>query len=195
MSSETHAARDATYYAYKPSLIGAPSEFQLDADGIEWRRGDRTLRVAYRDIRRVRLAFRPVTMQSHRFLTEFWSSTGVKMTIASTSWRSVMEQERLDADYTAFVTELHRRIAAASGQTIFTSGSPPLLYWPGVAVLAGFMLAAAGLVVHALRMEEWTGAAFVIGMLALFMWQAGNFFRRNRPGIYAPDALPRQVLP
>ena len=31
--------------------------------------------------------------------------------------------------------------------------------------------------------------------LALFAWQLGTFFRRNRPGTYGPDALPPEVLP
>jgi hypothetical protein len=29
----------------------------------------------------------------------------------------------------------------------------------------------------------------------LFLWQSGNFFRRNRPGLYRPEALPAELLP
>jgi hypothetical protein len=43
--------------------------------------------------------------------------------------------------------------------------------------------------------EIWSGAAFVAAFLALFMWQAGNLFRRNRPGTFRPDAVPPLVLP
>jgi hypothetical protein len=39
------------------------------------------------------------------------------------------------------------------------------------------------------------GAVFVVIFLGVFLWQAGTFFRRNRPGTYAPDALPSLVMP
>jgi hypothetical protein len=40
------------------------------------------------------------------------------------------------------------------------------------------------------------GAVAVVGVfLALFLWQGGSFFRRNRPGLYRPDALPPDLMP
>jgi hypothetical protein len=39
------------------------------------------------------------------------------------------------------------------------------------------------------------GAAFIAIFLALFLWQAGAFFRRNRPGIYRPEAPPEALMP
>ena len=38
-------------------------------------------------------------------------------------------------------------------------------------------------------------AAIVGAVLTLFLWQAANFFGRNRPGTYAPQAPPRNLLP
>ena len=38
-------------------------------------------------------------------------------------------------------------------------------------------------------------AAFVGAFMLLFLWQGGNFFRRNRPGFYRPEALPAELLP
>ena len=60
-------------------------------------------------------------------------------------------------------------------------------------VAAGAALAA--LAVHALTTGSWTGAALVGGFLALFLWQSGPFFLRNRPGRYRPEALPRHLVP
>ena len=109
---------DAFTYAYKSSLMGAPFEFRLTLDALEWRRGETKGHTAYRRIHRVRLGFRPMTMQNHRFLAEIWGD-GPKLMIASTSWKSLVEHQRLDAPYRAFVTELCRRIDAAGGQTMF----------------------------------------------------------------------------
>src|SRR5882724_8645308 len=123
-AQDTDATTGDPVYAYKPSLLGAPFEFQLAADALEWRKGRQAGRTAYDRIRRIRLSFRPATMQNYRFLAEIWPDNGPKLQIASTSWRSMMEQERLDAAYSAFVGELNRRVGAAGGTPLLQTGSP-----------------------------------------------------------------------
>jgi hypothetical protein len=182
-------------YAFKSSLIGAPLELQLTDDALEWRKGSARGHAPYGRIRRVRLSFRPMTMQHHRFLAEVWPADGPKLQIASTSWKSMFEHERLDAQYAAFVTELSRRIGAAGGRTSFECGSPALIYWPGVVVLVGATIGIAALTVRALQTEAFAGAAFIAAFLALLLWQAGGFFLRNRPASYRPDAVPPLLLP
>ena len=182
-------------YAYKPSVFGAAWQFALKTDGIEWSIGRQSGRVLFRNIRRVRMSFRPVTMQSHRFLTEVWSDNGPRLAIVSASWKSMVEQERLDPSYTAFVTELHRRIAAAGASVRFETGTNVAVYWLGVLLFLAVALGLAGLIARAIRVEAWAGAAFIGGFLALFLWQAGNYFRRNRPTTYRADALPTNLLP
>ena len=182
-------------YAYKSSVMGAPLEFHLAPDALEWRKGGIAGRTPYRGIRRIRLSFRPMTMQNYRFVTELWPDNGPKLQVASTSWKSLVEHERLDAGYRVFVSELSRRIGAAGGNTAFDTGSPAFLYWPGVVILAGAAVALVGLTLRALEQQAWGGAAFIAAFLALFIYQAGNFFRRNRPGTYRPDAVPPLLLP
>jgi len=182
-------------YGYKPSLFGAPLEFELKTEGLQWRIGMRSGLIRYDRIRRVRLSFRPVTMQSYRFMTEIWSEGMPRIRIASTSWRGIVEQERKDEAYCAFIVELHRRIAAAGTKTKFLTGVPPVIYWFGVAVFAAVALGLAALSVRALRLSEWGGAVLVGGFFALFLWQLGAFFHRNRPGAYLPNDVPAIVLP
>jgi hypothetical protein len=182
-------------YAYKSSLMGAPFEFRLAADALEWRKGTYAGRTPYGRIRRIRLSFRPMTMQNYRFLTEVWTADGPKLQIASSSWKSVFEHERFDAAYSAFVSELVRRAGVAGGATAFDTGSPALLYWPGVLVFAGASLALIALIVRAVQEAAWSGAAFIAAFLGLFFWQAGVFFHRNRPGKFDPANVPAQVLP
>jgi hypothetical protein len=195
MNSSATEHDDATHYAFRPSLVGAPSEFILGEADMEWRSGVRALKIPYRDIKQVRLAFRPVTLQSYRFVAEVKSRTGIKSTIASTSWRSLVEHERHDLHYKAFLTELHRRIAAAGGSVTWVTGAPALLYWPGLVIFAGLMLTTASLAVRAVQAGEWQATAFIAVMLGFFLWQTAAFFRRNRPGVYAPDRLPAHVMP
>jgi len=182
-------------FAFKSSLMGAPFEYHLADDALEWRRGPHSGRTPYKRIRRVRLGFRPITMQNYRFLTEIWADEGPKLQIASTSWKSLVDHERLDAAYRAFVSDLCRRIGAAGGQTEFVTGSPPFLFWPGVVILIGAATALVGLIIRAITEQQWGGAGFIAAFLAFFLWQAGNFFRRNKPGRFEPAAIPPQVLP
>jgi len=197
MESPAHTVESTAdlTYAYKPSLFGAPFEFRLTPDSLQWQKGRAAGVAPYRRIRRIRLSFRPMTMQSHRFLTEIWIEGGPKLQIVSTSSKSAFEHERLDRRYRTFVTELSRRAGLAGGATAFDLGAPVLIYWLGVIVLGGAALALAALTVRALQIEAWSGAAFVGAFLAFFLWRGGNFFRRNRPGRYRPDAVPEAVLP
>jgi len=198
MSTPSDAIAQPTgpaHYAYKPSLVGAASEFALQSDAIEWNRAGTIVRVPYGEIRRVRLSFRPMTMQSHRFIAEIWAMGGRKLTIASCSMRSMFEQTRQDAEYNSFVAELHRRLVPFRDRIRFQTGSPLILYWAGVAVIAALCLAAAMLIVRSLEAETWLGALFIAGMMAMFMWQTGGFLRRNKPGLYSPESLPLHALP
>jgi hypothetical protein len=189
------ATGDDPFYSYKPSLMGAAWELRLRPDALEWRMGRHEGRVPYGRIARVRLSFRPVTMQTRRFVTEIWPTGGPRLSIASTSWRSLVEQTPQDQAYGAFIRELHRRMAAAGSEASFETGLPAMLYWPGLVVFAGAALALAALTVRALQIGELAGAAFVGGFFALFVWQSGNYFRRNRPGRYRADALPAYLVP
>ena len=195
MNGKSTGAGDPFAYAYRPSLLGAAWEFRLAGDGIDWAAGRKGGHIPFRAVRRLRMSFRPASMQSHRFMTELWADGAPKLEILSSSWKSMVEQERLDGRYTAFVAELHRRIALAAAPARFEKGSNPLLYWPGLIVFIGVSLGLALLLVRALQANAKGGAAFIGGFLALFLWQGGNFFRRNRPGRYSPEALPADLLP
>jgi hypothetical protein len=188
-------AAEGTAYAYRPSQLGAAREFRLTGEGIDWSTGHQSGHIAFRAVRRLRMSYRPASMQSHRFMTELWADGAPKLKILSSSWKSLFEQERLDKPYAAFVAELHRRLALAAAPARFERGRNPFLYWPGVIAFAGVALAVAALIVRALQADAIGGAAFIGGFLVLFLWQGGNFFRRNRPGIYRPEALPAELLP
>jgi hypothetical protein len=182
-------------YVYKPSLMGAAWEFRLGPDALEWRTGRHQGRIPYDRITRIRLSFRPVTMQTRRFVTEIWWPGAPRLSIASSSWRSLVEQAAQDQDYGAFVRELNARVAAAGGAASFETGVPSFLYWPGVAVFVGVAAGLALLTLRALALDAYSGAALVAAFLALFVWQSGGYFKRNRPGRYRPEAPPKALVP
>src|SRR3954471_2116898 len=106
-------------YSFRPSLLGAPHEFELRPDGIGFRVGARSGVVPYETIRRVRLSYRPATLQPHRFVTEIWAEGAPKLQLSSATARGMMEVARQDTAYSDFVTAFHRRLAAARTVAVF----------------------------------------------------------------------------
>src|SRR6266699_5947570 len=104
--------------------MGAAWELRLRPDALEWQAGRRCGRIPYARVTWVRLSFRPVTMQTRRFVTEIWWPGGPRLSIASSSWRSPVEQVAQDRDYGAFVRALNARVAAAGTQASFETGAP-----------------------------------------------------------------------
>ena len=182
-------------YSYKPSLMGGVWTFRLAPDGLQWSIGTVSGQVAYQDIRRIRMSFRPVTMQSYRFLTEVWSDRNPKLPIVSSSWKSLTEQERFDEAYTHFVVGLHEKIAGAKGSPQLQAGAMAFLYWPGAAIFAAICVATIGILVRTLQEGETAATLFLLAFFAFLVWQLGRFFKRNLPRLYTLDAIPNDVLP
>ena len=118
-----------------------------------------------------------------------------QLKIISTSWKSIVEQERQDRSYSVFVRALHQRISESASAARFERGTSPWIYWPGFAIFVAVAVGVAGGAVQALQAGAYVGAAFARAFLALYLWQIENFLRRNRPGTYSPEALPRDVMP
>jgi hypothetical protein len=195
--SEAHAPlrRDDTVYGYRPNLMGSPWVFRLTGQGIAWEYGRRSALLRYDQVRRVRMSYRPATMQTHRFLTEIWGEQSPKLKIFSTSFRGLLEQQRQDADYAAFIGELHRRLAASGSGVRFETGMNRWLYWLGSLVMLAIAVALVGLMGRTVLNWDVAGFAVMTGVMLLFAWQVGTMFYRNRPLIYRPEQPPPAVLP
>lgn len=195
MSGEPEEAQVSLEYSYRPSLLGAPWEFKLANSGIDWSTGRRAGHIPLAKLRRVRMAYRPTSMQPHRFVTELWSEGMPKLTIVSSTVKGLFEQQRRDKEYSAFIGELHRRIVAAGATPRCERGIHPVLYWPSLVVFGIIVLGLAYVAVRALFGDVKVGALFVAAFLGLFVWRGGNFLRRNRSGLYPPAAPPRELMP
>ena len=195
MSSERASAGEPVTYAYRPSLLGAAREFKLAGDGIDWAAGRKSGHIPFRTVRRLRMSYRPASMQSHRFMTELWADGAPKLEILSSSWKSMVEQERLDKPYAAFVAELHRRIALAAPPARFEQGSNPLLYWPGLIDLCrrGARAGLAGRARLAGRRQRRRG---LHRRLSRAVSLAGRQFLSPQPAWpLSAEALPAELMP
>jgi hypothetical protein len=190
-AEETPAAK----YAYKASLIGAAHRFELTGEGLSWQVAGKSGVWRYADIAKIRLSYRPVSMQSRRFRADIENTNRQQITILSTSWQTVALMAPQDRDYRAFMMELHRRMREAGSHAALIGGVRPWAHSAGVVLLALVAVSIAGLLVRALATGEFAGALFLVGFAALFGWQIGGFVRRNRPRTYTFDHLPEALLP
>jgi hypothetical protein len=185
----------ATRYAYKASLIGAAHQFELTEQGLRWRIAGRSGTWPYRDITTVRLSYRPVSMQAHRFRADIGNSAGGRIAILSTSWQSAALMAPQDRDYRDFIAELHSRMAKVGSRAMLTGGLSPRLFAAALVCLTLLAIAMCGLLLRSITTGEWAGTLFLLGFAALFAWQVGGFITRNRPLVYAFDHLPTALLP
>jgi len=195
MSDEDEAAAPVTSYAYKASLIGSAHRFELLDGGLHWRIARRSGLWRYHEIAAIRLSFRPVSMQQHRFRADISRVGGGRISILSTSWQTAALMAPQDNGYRDFIVELHARMARTGSHAALTAGLGRVSYIATLVLLACLAVAMTALLIRALATGELTGALFVIGFAALFTWQVGGFVRRNQPATYSFERLPRQMLP
>ena len=195
--SATEAARESAPigYTYRASLIGAAHRFELTNTGLSWHLAGRSGVWGYADIAAIRLSFRPVSMQARRFRADIRHVDGGRITILSTSWQTAALMAPQDESFRAFMRALHLRMKQAGSHAVLTGGLSRRTYVAALALVALLAIAMTGLLVTALAMRQFAGAAFILGFAALFAWQVGGFIRRNRPLAYTFDALPEKLLP
>lgn len=188
-------ATPATSYAYKASLIGSAHRFELTEEGLSWHSGGRSGLWPYDEISAIRLSFRPVSMQQHRFRADVGHASGRRIAILSTSWQTAALMAPQDNGFRDFIVALHARMAKAGSRAELTAGLGRKTYAAVLAFLAVLAVAMAGLLIRALLIGEFAGVLFILGFAALFAWQVGGFVRRNQPRSYGFDQLPRSLLP
>ena len=188
-------AEPATSYAYKASLIGSAHRFELTEAGLSWHIAGRSGLWRYDEISAIRLSFRPVSMQQHRFRADVSHAGGGRIAILSTSWQTAALMAPQDNGFRAFIVALHARMAQAGSRATLTAGLGRTTYAAVLAFLAVLTVAMTGLLIRALVIGEFAGALFVLGFAALFAWQVGGFVRRNQPQGYSFDRVPKALLP
>ncbi|PZA09305.1 hypothetical protein DNX69_24705 [Rhodopseudomonas palustris] len=182
-------------YAYKASLIGAAQQFELGEAGLIWRIGPKAGLWPYATIAKVRLSYRPVSMQSRRYRADIEDVSGGRLRILSTTWQTVALMAPQDQAYREFMLELHRRMRAAGSRAELIGGLPPMVHTAALVLIALVAAALTGLLARAVAVGSWSGALFLAGFALLFGWQIGGFIRRNRPRRYTFDDVPKDLLP
>lgn len=200
MSGGVAEAAEGPAYACLPRLGGAGVRLALIPAGpapvaLEWSVGPREGRLALEDVAAVRLRFLPAKFASRSFEMEIAGRDGMRLKVGSASRISLTGVRDQGPDYAAFARAFHAALAGSPGERTFRGGYGALRFWVmvalGLAALGG-LLAVLG---FAITERQWSFALFLAALGAFVVWPTVETVWRNRPVIYAPDAIPPHLLP
>src|SRR6516162_5355992 len=135
-AAESATEASTVRYAYKASLIGAAHQFELTDEGFGWRLAGRSSVWPYCEIAAIRLSYRPVSMQQHRFRADICHASGARLWILSTSWQTAALMAPQDMDYRAFIVELHGRMQRVGSKAELTVGLGHKTYTAALALVS-----------------------------------------------------------
>jgi hypothetical protein len=187
-------------YVARANALEYEAIWRLGPDALELQGGptagpDVVMRFPYRDIVGVRLSYAPSRVDSARYRCDLRMRSGQQLAILSTHYAGIADFEDRAATYAPFVRALIARVAAANPSASFRSGKNPVTYW----LEHLFLLAMVVVLVFVLSMtgfgyiseSSWAKLFIVLCSIPLLI----AYTRKNWPGRFKPDAIPKDVLP
>jgi Flp pilus assembly protein TadB len=147
------------------------------------------------EIAEVHLAYTPTRVARNRYRARIVYRGGGMAELTNTHYAGVADFPEHNAEYVAFLTELHRRLAAKGKDVRYRRGSGIGGYianWLltvfvfAMIALAFVLLIAWGLV--------WI-AVVKLAIILFFIPTLIRFMLQSKPGAYEPLAIPKDVLP
>ncbi len=187
---------DPTVYRLRANAFVKPRTYRLTEDALAWEEDDgKSGGVPYDDIAEVRLAFAPTRIATNRYRARILFRKGGMAELFNTDYLGFADFAEHNAEYVAFLTELHRRLVEHGSNVTFRQGNSIAGYVLNVAftVFVFVMIALAFVLLF-----SWGGPWVAIVKLAIVLFFVPllvRYIRRARPATYDPLALPSAVLP
>jgi hypothetical protein len=182
-------------YQHRARPYSPEARFELKPGHVAITQGARKGDFPYRDIVMVRLMYKPRNTTNEGYQAKLYRRDKKTASLTNLSWKSLVDLERLDADYSSFVRELIGRVAAANPGVVLRAGMPTWLH--RVTALFGILSVLALFVVagQALIQGSWPVALLTGALGAYFIWWSSRYLGRNRPRGFSPEAIPTEVVP
>ncbi len=182
-------------YQHRAKPYAPEALFRLEEGHLAVEQGRRSGNYPYADIVLVRLLFKPRNTTNEGYQAKFYRRDRRTASLTNLSWKSLVDMERQDEDYTRFVRLLIGRVAAANPAAVFEAGLPRWLYAitaaAGLGAIAGLVLVLAQAILNGSHMI----ALMAIALGVYFVWWTQRYLTRNRPRRFTTDAIPDDVMP
>ncbi|MGL4812386.1 MAG: hypothetical protein ACRCXM_11470 [Beijerinckiaceae bacterium] len=182
-------------YSHTPKPFGRQVTVTLGDGTVIVSDERKTLTAPLQEIAAIRLTYEPRNTLASGFKTKLTLSNRRTAYLTNIAWKSLVQVDRQDEPYRAFVTALVQDTARANPQVALIGGKPRPLW---LAMLVISAATAAGLVFLAWRAFAGGNSAFALIILAFtgyFGFITADMLKRNRPRAFAPDAIPPDLLP
>jgi hypothetical protein len=184
-----------TIYAHRARPYSAEAEFELMPSHVAVRQGRRSGDFPYRDIVMIRLTYKPRNSTNEGYQAKIYRRDKRTASLTNISWKSLVELDRMDADYRTFVESLISRTVAVNPAVVLRAGMPG---WQHKMTVAAGLLAVLALMTvtsQAVINRGYPVALLTAALAAYFTWFTLRFTGRNRPREFAASSIPQDVLP
>jgi hypothetical protein len=189
-------ANDATVYRFRANAFVGERTYRLTEDALTWEQAGKPLDgVFYDEIAEVRMSYAPTRVSTNRYRTQIIFRKGGMAELFNTHYAGFADLPEKNAEYNAFVRELHRRLAEKGTQTTFHQGSSRAGYAANMLLTIFIFAGLAFVFVFFLNFGLIWIAAVKLAIILFFLPVLIRFMRRSKPGTYDPRALPAAVLP
>src|SRR5262249_19555755 len=113
-------------YDYRANAFVGRRLYRLTPEAMTWEEAGKPLDgVFFDDISEIRLAYAPTRWATNRFRAQIIFRQGGMAELSNTDYVSIGNFKELNADYRAFLSELHRRLADHHTPTAYRVGNSP----------------------------------------------------------------------
>lgn len=188
--SKTH-----TTFAFRPRPFAAETLLALRQRDMFAQRAGKDMIIPYREIETIRLFYAPRGINFSGFRAKIYIRTGKTVSFEDRSHKSLIETERLDDSYRAFIIELCARAEGANANVLLYAGKSVTLL-----ALAAFLGIAAVVLLalfawNALHANQTLISIGVAAFAIFFAAWTANFVIRNRPRRFTANTIPAEMLP
>jgi hypothetical protein len=184
-----------TTYSQRSKPYAQEAEFSLMPQHLAIEQGRRSGNFLFSEIVMIRLMYRPRNTTNEGYQAKIYRRDKRTALLSNLSWKSLVDVERQDADYSQFVRALIARAIAGNPGIILVAGMPRWLHLLTAAM--GFMAVVAMVAItgKALQHNTWPVALFTASIGIYLGWWALRYVTRNRPQRFTADAIPPVVMP
>jgi hypothetical protein len=194
MTPDTDDGRKISYQ-HRAKAYAQDASFVLEDDHVMVNQGRRSGAFHYRDIMLIRLMYKPRNTTNEGYQAKIYRRDRKTASLTNLSWKSLVDLERQDADYTRFVRALIGETVRVNPSAVLEAGLPRWLH--GLTSVAGIiaLLALAIVTVQAVINGAWPVALLTAALTAYFGWWSWRYLGRNLPRRFSADSIPPDVMP
>lgn len=182
-------------YSHRPKPFAAELELELTAHELIATRGRSVQRFPLTAIERITLRFSPRNTAHRTFACSLRATDGKSVTFDSISWKSLIETEKQNDEYSRFVAALCERAQKARPQVELVAGVPAWKFWGMLVVGIGVLVGLAVIAIYSALERSWFAGGLAVVLLAYLAFWMRDYLTRNRPDRFTAGAIPPRVKP